>query len=297
VKYVFTNIPQSHPLAFVNELRADNDRYEYSGDAAKSVSRAVRIHKHVGKYEPQVRSNVTIAPYQVSQWDYRTSEQQYRAGGHHAQRSGYYGSGYGPQHSGHHMTFSRVRELAKAHGGGVWKWTWESKAPNQQRPDYYGSDARRLEAAAVPVTQAPVQLPTAESLLSQLRSKKVEGRTIVKRTFVRSMAPAQQQAPTLAKRVLQESEALPPGWQLDIHAFEHSMSLTAAVNEEQSPQMYEASTGVVAAFIDGNVRGFTNEFVEAPHGVHAGKKIVMMMIYGDSEDMDKPIDLKYWDGK
>jgi hypothetical protein len=184
VKYHFVNIPQSHPLAFVNDKDDENDRYVYYGDDSKSMTRPVRIHVPVASHTTaKLMGNATVAPYQATQWRYKTSQQQMAA----SARNAHYGSGYGPLTGGHHCEFSNVRALARAHGGNTWKWTWDAGLPEK----------RRLSEAEP--QSAPLAQPQAESLLSQIKFNKIHTGAQLKRTVARAMAPA-------PKRKLQEYE-------------------------------------------------------------------------------------------
>jgi len=81
-----------------------------------------------------------------------------------------------------------------------------------------------------------------------------------------------------------------PDWNLDVGAYGHSMTFQVKLDIEGEVSADEAD--IVAAFIDGELRGRANvEWVP-----EFGDYRAFLTVYGDEEDQGKPVDLAIWDG-
>jgi hypothetical protein len=79
-----------------------------------------------------------------------------------------------------------------------------------------------------------------------------------------------------------------PGWNVDPHAFQYSMTITGVVRREQAP--LAGSGHLVAAFVGGELRGVAPlQYVDP-----LGRAYAFLMVHGDELD-HAAVELRFWD--
>jgi hypothetical protein len=77
-------------------------------------------------------------------------------------------------------------------------------------------------------------------------------------------------------------------WSVRVNDYEYSMSVTAMVRVDDVP----VTTGTLAAFVDGEVRGMGGSKL-VPFGPHVGQSLFMLLVYSDDVSMSEVVSFRY----